>query len=256
MLASIPRPVRSVLPWLLVAVAAALPVAAGATTITFSGTVSYDGAYSGDSLYVAVLDTTGTEDVTLLGTAAMAAPAPPFGLPYSINFDNAGLSAPILIASFLDVDGGGLADVSGVDVFGYYAGSFTPVGVSPTTSHSGLDFSLPKAEIHGTITFAGGQGSARVDASSDCIQEGFRPQPNVFVGGAYSIVGLYPGTYCVSADGNGLKSLHVCYADPTCASPTLVTLTTNQVRTGIDLDFSAASAVDEPGWGRLKSTYR
>lgn len=203
---SSPRRTRSALSWLLPIAVAALPAGAGAVVINFSGTVTYDGAYAGDSLYVAVLDTTGTEDVTLLGTAVMAVTTP-FSQPYSIDFDNAGLVAPILVASFLDVDGGGLADVSGLDVFGYYAGSMIPVGISPAASQSGLDFALPKAEIHGTVALAGGQGSARIDASSDCIQEGFRPQPNMLIGGAYSIIGLYAGTYCISGEGNGTKLL-------------------------------------------------
>lgn len=77
-----------------------------ADPITFSGSVAYDGLYSGDTLYVAVLDTVGVEDVTLLDVQAIAVSPPPFDQAYMLNFDNTGVAATVLIASFLDVDGG------------------------------------------------------------------------------------------------------------------------------------------------------
>jgi hypothetical protein len=133
------------------------------------------------------------------------------------------------------------------------------VGVSTATSQSGLDFDLPRAEIRGTITLAPTQFDARVDVSTDatCVVEGFRPQPHVSTSGPYAIVGIYAGTYCVSGDGNDDHgSLLVCYGDPTCASPTLITLTSTEVRTGVDLDFSAVSPIDPSSWGRIKTLYR
>jgi len=235
---------------------AAFPAAAEAAVINFSGTVTYDGTHSGDSLYVAVLDTTGTEDVTLLGLEVIPVSAPPLLESYSIDFDNTGLTEPLLVAAFLDVDGGGIGAVTGADVFGWYPGVATPMGISPTASAVALNFGLPKAEIHGTLTFAGGQIEARVMASADCFTEGFRPRADFASGGSYAIIGLYPGTYCISGDANGVKSLHICYGDLTCATPTLVTLTATEVRNGVDLDFSAVSPVDPLGWGSLKARYR
>lgn len=230
-----------------------------ADPITFSGSVAYDGLYSGDTLYVAVLDTVGVEDVTLLDVQAIAVSPPPFDQAYMLNFDNTGVAATVLIASFLDVDGGGLDDISGEDVFGWYAGTATPAAVSSAASQSGLDFALPQAEIQGDVTFAAGQVEARVDVSTDltCMMEGFRPGTFLFTSGAYTVIGVYAGTYCVSADGfTRAGSIQVCYGDPTCASPTPVTVTAMEVRTGIDLDFAAASPIESSTWGRVKATYK
>jgi len=233
------------------------PPNAGAEVITFQGTVSYQGSHSGDSLYVAVLDTTGVEDVTLVATGAFAVGAPPFDQPFSLDFDNTGVGASLLLAAFLDVDGGGLEDVGGADVFGYYDGNVMPASISSATPQTDLDFSLPRAEIHGTLTLAPGQSEIRIDATTDvlCQMEGFRPQPRLTSSGPYVIVGLYPGTYCVySEESSG--STRTCFGDPTCASPTLVTLSPTEVMMGVDLDFTSVVPVNPTTWGRVKSRYR
>jgi hypothetical protein len=244
--------------FLSLAAAAGLAPGAGAATVTFSGTVSYQGSYSGDTLYVGVLDTTGVEDVTVLAIQAFPAGAPPFSQPYSLDFDNTGASSMLLVAAFLDVDGGGLDAISGADVFGWYAGTANPTGISSASSQSGIDFELPRAEIHGTITFAAGQSQARPNLSpTNCQMEGFRPTEWVTSGGPYSIIGIYPGTYCVSADGSLLMgNAHICYGDPLCGSPTLINLSATQVMTGVDLDFTGVAPVEALTWGRIKARYR
>lgn len=241
-----------------VVVTVSLSSPAQAASVTFSGTVTYQGSYSGDTLYVAVIDTTtGNDNVNILGLQAFTPGSPPFSQPYSITFDNTGLSSDVLVASFLDVNGGGLSAVDGVDIFGWYAGTPSPTGVSPSATHSGLDFDLPRAEIHGTITFEAGQTQARLNVSpGDCFSEGFRPTEWTMTPGPYAINGIYPGTYCVSADGSPTSGpSHICFGDPTCASPTLITLTATQVMTGVDLDFSASAPVERLTWGRIKALY-
>lgn len=229
-----------------------------ADPVTFSGTVTYAGSVSGDSLYVAVLDTVGVEDVTLVDLVAIPVGLSPFAQPYFLSFDNAGLSPELLVAAFLDVDGGGIEDVSGADVFGWYDGNMIPAGIPSAGSQSRLDFALPLAEIHGTVTFAPAQVEARVDVSHDatCMLEGLRPRHFMFSSGSYAIIGIYPGTYCVSADGHdAFGPRHVCHGDPTCANPVLITLTETEVKTGVDLDFTTL-VVHGSAWGRVKSLFR
>lgn len=237
--------------------AAGRPQTAPAAPITFSGTVSYQGSYAGDTLYVGVLDTTGTEDVTILDLEALPVGPPPFNQLYSLNFDNAGVSPTLLVASFLDVDGGGVDSLGEADVFGWYNGGTFPAGISSASSQSGLDFALPRAEIRGTIIFDSGQTQARLNVSPDvnCQMDGFRPTEWTTSPGPYSII-VYAGTYCVSADGNPSSGpTHICYGDPSCTSPTLVTLSTTQVVTGVDLDFSGGAPVEKITWGRVKALY-
>lgn len=228
---------------------------APAATITLSGTVSYDGSSVGDTLYVAVLDTTGVEDVTLLDVEAIAVGTPPFAQPYSLQFDNAGVAAELIIASFLDVDGGGVADIQAVDVFGWYDGQQLPQSVSSASSQAGLDFALPTAELRGEIAFGAGQSEARINLApgSDCLVEGFRPGGEFTSPGAYTIVGIYAGTYCLSAEGSGsFGYTRVCYQDPGCDSPVLIDIDEGEVVTGADLDFSAVGTAQQ-SWGTLKS---
>jgi len=233
---------------------------ATATTVTFSGTVTYDGTHAGDSLFVAVLDTTGTEDVTLLDLQTIAVGPPPFSQPYSLTFDNTGVGPELFVASFLDVDGGGIGTVGGGDVFGWYAGGSAPTGIDPGSSQGGLDFPLPRAEIHGTVTLTAGQTEVRIDVTGDpaCILEGFRPGTFAYASGPYSILGIYTGTYCVNATGvdSGLGFLKVCYGDPDCLTPAAVTLTATEVRNGVDLDFTQVMAVESSSWGSVKALYR
>jgi len=235
-----------------------LPTTPTAAPVTFSGTITYQGSYSGDSLYVAALDTAGTEDVTLLGLTSIAVDSSPFTQPYSLEFDNTGVSAHLLVAAFLDVDGGGVDSLGGADVFGWYGEGAGPAGIASATSQSGLDFALPRAEIHGGIIFAPGQFEARVDVSADltCLTEGFRPGHFAYSSGPYAIIGVYPGSYCVSASGYGTSGpLRVCYGDPTCVNPTAITMVENGVYLGVDLDFTTTSVATLP-WGSVKVLYR
>jgi len=235
---------------------AAVPV--HGATITCSGTVNYTGSAQGDSLYVAVLDTTGVEDVTILDVQVYEIAASPFSQFYSLSFDNTGVAPQVLIAAFLDTDGGGLADIGGLDVFGWYDGGKTPQGISSATSQTGLDFALPTGEIHGTVTFGSGQTEARIDVSQDtnCIDEGFRPGTFVFSSGSFSVIGVYAGSYCITAEGQ-LNSgpVRVCNGDPNCSSPTIVNVGAGEVVNGIDLDFSAITSAGETSWGSLKSRF-
>lgn len=235
-----------------------LPTASMAAPVTFSGTITYQGSYSGDSLYVAALDTAGTLDVTLLGLKSLAVGSSPFTQPYALEFDNTGTSAMLFVAAFLDVDGGGVDSLGGADVFGWYGEGAAPVGVSSAAPQSGLDFALPRAEIYGYITFAPGQMEARVDVSADlaCLNQGFRPGHFAYGSGPYAIIGVYPGSYCVSASGYSPSGpLRICYGDPTCASPAAITVAATEVRVGVDLDFTTTSVATIP-WGRVKVLYR
>ena len=228
--------------------------------ITLSGVVSYDGASEGDTLYVGVLDTVGVEDVTILDLVAIDVGAPPFVQAYVLEFDNTAVSAQLLIAAFLDVDGGGVdGDISGVDVFGWYAGSTSPAAVSSAATQSGLDFALPTGEIHGTVTFGPGQSEARIDVSPDvsCMSEGFRPGGFLFASGAYSVIGVYPGTYCVSASGSGsFGSMRVCHGDPGCFAPVSITLSEGEVITDVDLHFDVINPVESSSFGLIKARFR
>lgn len=245
--------------------AAALPILgvaeAEAGLITFSGTVSYSGAYAADTLYVAVLDTnTAGQEPTFIVVGAYPVGAPPYSQPFEVTFDNAMATGPLIVAAALDVDGGGLATIGGGDVIGWYSGTPNPSLVSAAASLSGLDFAMPRAEIRGTVTFGPDQSSAYVGANvnPDCQGDSFQPQVQMGAEGAYAMLGLYPGTYCVHGGGvsASIGWIGVCYGDPTCAAPTLVTLTTSQVVNGVDLDFSVITPNEPVSWGALKSAYR
>jgi hypothetical protein len=245
---------------LVVALAAAAASAPGANAsiVTFTGSISYNGAYSGDTLYVAVIDTTQAQDVVFLDLKAYAVGSPPLNQPYSLSFDNATAPAEVIVAALLDVDGGGVDTVGQGDILGWYASAAVPTGVSSATSQSGLDFSLPEAEIEGTVTLAPGQAYAYIIVAQDCGGGGFsRPSVEVTVSGSYAIRGLYAGTWCVFAYGfiPPFTFAGVCYGDPTCANPTPVTLTSTEVKTGVDLDFTAYVPTPNMTWGKLKAKY-
>ncbi|NNF05547.1 MAG: hypothetical protein HKN21_02185 [Candidatus Eisenbacteria bacterium] len=234
-----------------------LPSGVEAETITYSGTVSYDGVHMGDSLYVAVIDTTGVDDVDLLAIQSYAPGAPPFSVGYSLDFDNEEVGSSLIIASFLDVDGGGIEMLTGSDVFGWYAGTVTPTGVSSSGSQSGLDFDLPRAEIRGTVTFAPGQEWADIEFHTDasCLGNEFRPTLELTSSGEYEVQGLYAGTYCVRADGEAKQgSVEVCFGDPNCETPTLITLGDTDIQTGVDLDFSVVGT-EKISWGGIKNRH-
>jgi hypothetical protein len=233
---------------------------ADASTVTFTGTVSYAGPYSGDTLYVAALDTTQADSVALLGLQAYPVGSPPFDQAYSLSFDNATAPAEVIIAALLDVDGGGTDSVGVDDILGWYDGSQIPTGVSSGTSQSGLDFALPRAEVEGTVTLAPGQTDASITILVSCTDQGSfgRPSVEVNASGPYHVRGLYAGTYC----GIGFGFIPAppffvatCYGDPTCANPTPITLGATEIKQGIDFDFTGNVRVDKTTWGRLKSKY-
>lgn len=234
-------------------------MSAAANTITFTGTVGYAGDYSGDSLYVAVLDTTGAQDVNVLAIQAYAVSAPPFSQPYSLSFDNTTAGPLVTIVALLDVDGGGTSSVSGADIFGWLGQSETPAFISSATSDTFLDFLLPLAEIHGTLTFAPGQTDARVNITTPltgCLADGFRPSNPFLSEGAYAIIGVYEGSYCINGQGTTPGgNITTCYGDPSCSSSHYLNVGVADVVTGVDLDFSAAVPVVHTTWGLIKSRY-
>jgi hypothetical protein len=69
--------------------------------------------------------------------------------------------------------------------------------------------------------------------------------------GSYAIVGLYAGDWIVEGDGDQGT---LCYGDPNCVTPTVLSLAVGEVRAGIDLDFSIL-AVAARSWGRIKEKY-
>jgi len=235
-----------------------IPCTVAASPITFEGTITYTGTHSADSLYVAAVDTAGGLDVVILDLVVYPVGAPPISQPFSLTFDNLVASPTVFIASFLDVDGGGIDNVGGADVFGWFGEQPLPTGISTALSQTGLDFALPLAEIHGTVTLAPGQTEARIDVSQDtsCGMEGMRPGTYAFSSGDYAIIGVYAGPYCISADGNIMGSpVRVCHGDPSCTAPTVVTLAPTEIRTGIDLDFTL-TAVESASWRQIKNLYR
>lgn len=234
------------------------PRAGTCATVTFSGTVSQPGSAAGDSLYVVVLDTMGTEDVTLVAIAPYPVGTPPFDQAFTLDFENTGVGSTLFVVALLDVDGDGTNSVSGEDIFGWFDGDQSPTAVSSTASHTGLDFALPQGEIQGTLTLAPGQTEARVyvTPSVDCADEGFRPNFDLVASGPYSLKGVYAGTYCVRARGDGSNGYAVlCYGDPTCVAPTFVSLTTGEVLTGINFDFNDLVPVTPASLGSLKARY-
>jgi len=52
------------------------------------------------------------------------------------------------------------------------------------------------------------------------------------------------------------SNLRICYGDPACVSPTLITLSETEVRTGVDLDFTDAVPARSSTWGSVKARYR
>jgi hypothetical protein len=71
--------------------------------------------------------------------------------------------------------------------------------------------------------------------------------------GPYALLGLYAGSYFVMASGGPFGE--ICYGDPTCSAPTILTLSNGQILTGIDLTFSTSEVAPE-SWGSIKTLYR
>jgi len=245
--------------FLLVTVAIGVATPALAEVVTMSGTIHYDGPYSG-TLYVAAIDTTQADSAQFLGLQSYSPGSPPFDQPYSVSFDNATAPTDVIIAALLDVDGGGVDTVGQGDIIGWYNSEPIPTKVSTSSSHNGLHFDLPQAEVHGTVTFAPSQTGAIVVLATSCSDEGAWGRPGIQLSesGTYSLKGIYAGTWC----GLAIGTLSVppffnalCFGDPTCVNPTPITLTTTEVRTGIDFDFSGNVRVGNTTWGHLKSKY-
>lgn len=239
--------------FLLVSTAAAAP-------ITFSGTVTYDGSHSADSLYVIVIDWNGG---TTFGFVGLAAGPPPFSIPYSVEFDNSAAPPPVLLVAALDVDGSGVSpdsldSVANSDIVGWFDGHIDPVPLGTDSSQSMLDFALPTGEIHGNVTFAPNQSWAAVQPFS--IPNSWSPVTfHMAVSGSYEIFGLYAGDWKVRAE-SALGN--ICYGDPDCVAPTIITLTPGEIRTGVDFDFLPLSTdapfppVTPASWGMVKRLYR
>ena len=189
--------------FVVLATLAVFPQTARAANVTFSGTVSYSGTHAGNTLYVAVLDTSlAEEDVAILVIETYTPGTPPFSQPYSLTFDNTGVGSHVFVVALLDVDDSGLEEVSGIDIFGWYNGTTDPFAVSSAASLSGLNFALPRAELRGTLTFAPDQIDARISLVPTvlaCSQDAFRPDYDITSAGPYASNGIYPGTYCVRA---------------------------------------------------------
>ena len=248
-----------VLSMLLMLVVAGIAARAQAEIVTFTGTIHYEGPYSG-TLYVAAIDTTEADTAQFLGLQSYSPGSPPFDQAYSISFENATAPTEVIVAALLDVDGGGVDTVGQGDIIGWYDSQPVPTKVSTASSHNGLHFDLPQAEIHGTVTFAPGQTTAQVVMANSCSGEGTWGRAGIQLteSGTYSIKGFYPGTFCGFAFG-ALSTppffTAICFGDPTCVNPTPITLTQTEILTGIDFDFSGNVRAKHTTWGGLKTRY-
>jgi hypothetical protein len=233
--------------------AAAIRVAAA--PVTFSGTVSYTGTYVAGVVYVAVVDTLGP---TTIGFVGLAAGAPPFSMPYAVDFDNAGLVRPMMVAALLDVDGSGFdpdsldTTLGEPDILGWYAGQSLPLHVAVGASHANLDFALPRGEIRGDVTFDSGQTYAEIMAPTFPDYWSTK-MDELTASGPYAIIGLYAGDYVVAGWDGMFRS--ICYGDPSCTNPTVLSLAVGQVMNGVDLDFRP-TALGTRSWGRVKALHR
>jgi hypothetical protein len=240
-----------------------LTTAVDAVPVTFSGTVTYNGSYSADSFYVAVIDT--TDNMDLLGYVALPAGSPPFSLPYVVEFDNAWATIPLWLVALLDADSSGIDPDSldnaytNSDILGWYGSQPDPIMIPPDVSQSGLDFFLPTAEIHGTLTFGTEQTDTWVWARSEGGFEtaSFTYDAAGHTSAPYELRGVYAGDWYVmgAADCGSAGDKTICYGDPTCQNPTLIHLNEGQVLVGIDFDFRPCP-VEETSWGRIKHLYR
>lgn len=234
------------------------------TPVTLSGQVTYDGSYdSAQSLYVILID---TQTETLVCTDTLTVAGTPFVADYSLTFDNAGLSSEAGVFALLDVDNSGSGvDIDGLgtpgDVIGYHgsweSGTYEPEFVSPSVSQTGLDFALPKAEIHGYATFVDSRAPVHIEACS-CPGHWCPWVFDLSSSGDYSliiyagewfvrgVVGDYQDSYCYVGAGG------YCDADPEC---TALTLDDETVLTGIDITIHVPSPIETQTWGRIKAGY-
>lgn len=222
-----------------------------AATITLSGNVSYDGVYdTANTLYVLIYD---LDDEMAIGTDSVAVGVPPFTVAYSFDFDNSAITGPAILAAVLDVDDSGYDPMNpstSPDIVGWYAGALDPTFIDTGFSQTGLDFPLPTGEIRGNVIFAPSQTWATIMACS--VPNSWCPQEfDLASNGSYAIVGLYAGDWIVEGDSDQGT---LCYGDPNCVTPTVLSLTAGEVRTGVDLDFSIL-AMDARSWGRIKAKY-
>jgi hypothetical protein len=208
---------------------------------------------------VGVIDTSSYEQYAIL---AFDVGNSPLSQSFTFNLDNSLMPPVVWVAAFLDVDGGGTQNITGVDVLGWYASAPIVAEVSTATSRSGLDFALPTGEIHGTVTFVPGQDGAElwVTPHSQCLQGSlshFGPPVKTTGTGPYAIIGVYAGTYCLFANGSGSipGRYLVCYGDYSCVDPTPVTIGQGEVRNGVNISFVDTSPAERTTWGTLKSRY-
>jgi hypothetical protein len=239
-----------------------LPAVVGGAPLTLSGTISYNGPYNGDSLFVAVIDTATGGDLGFVAVLGFDIGNSPVSQPYAFNLDSSAAPPTVWIAALLDVDGGGLDKKAGpADVLGWYGSAPIPTDVSTAGSQSGLDVTLPTGEIHGTVSFVPGQTGAEIFVSPQpfCMTQVKLTHPPVEVGapGPYAVIGVYAGSYCLTALGYGVGPgpLVVCYGDYTCSSPHSVAVGEGEVVNGVDISFADPTPVDRTTWGRLKARY-
>ena len=253
---------RYLRPGLLASVLLSARAVLGAADITFSGQISYSGTYDADTLCVAVIDTTG--DFRVVTIVPHHVDAVPFQIPYSVTFDNAGVGPWVVLGVILDTDlsGCGSLDTPG-DIVGWYGSAPEPVFISSAQSQSGLDFSLPTAEIHGSVELYPGFDQVDVIIYSEQGPSGFssRLVHKATSSGPFEVHGVYAGTWFVSgfACCNGIPEARrvLCYRDNWgCSGPTPIPLVDGQVVTGIDLNFNIPTAVQGSSWGRIKRLYR
>jgi len=226
--------------------------------VTFSGTITYEGTHTGDSLYVVVIDSTGS---TTFGFVALAAEFP---VPYSVDFDNSAATDAVLLVAALDTDNSGvdpdsLDTIGNHDVVGWFDGHIDPVPVDTDSSWTGLDFGLPTGEIHGNVTFWPGQSWAAVQPFS--IPNSWSPVTFYMESaGSYELFGLYAGDWKVRAE---CALGEICYDGVACENPPPpIPLEPGEVLTGIDFDLSPLAvdasswSVEAASWGRIKGVYR
>ncbi|MFN8178528.1 MAG: hypothetical protein U0167_11375 [bacterium] len=239
----------------------AVACAATAAPVTLSGTVSYDGSYgAGDSLYVSVIYVTSHVPV-VLGYVALPRPSPRphFSVPFTVGFDNATAPDSVAVLAILDEDHSGFDPdsldnaITVPDILGWFDGHANPRGVDASSSQTGLDFALPKGEIHGGVAFAPGQTWAAVvprAVPSDVNAK----WADLGAPGSYAVIGLYAGDYIV----HGQSDVgDMCWGShPRCVNPDVLSLGDGEIRTGVNLDFGVLLPVSPWSWGRLKAGYR